>query len=85
MIIPLIKIPYLCLITKIRRKNCFLSNFGIRIMPTHNAFTNYEMRDMVCAYAQLNGNGGSVVTRYFKLYLNDNRPNIQFLKTFLVV
>lgn len=43
-------------------------------MPRHNVFTNEEMRDMVCVYAQENFNGYGARRRYLELYPQRRPP-----------
>lgn len=44
-------------------------------MPRHNLFSNAEMRDMLCIYAQENFNGRSAGRRYQALFPNRRQPN----------
>lgn len=44
-------------------------------MPRHNQFTNEEMRDMICVYAQGNFCGRSAARRYELIYPNRRQPN----------
>lgn len=44
-------------------------------MPRHNEFSNNEMRDMICVFAQENFNGLASARRYLELYPNRRQPN----------
>lgn len=44
-------------------------------MPRHNDFSNSEMRDMVCVFAQTDFNGLAASRRYLELYPNRRQPN----------
>lgn len=44
-------------------------------MPRHNLFSNEEMRDMVCVYAQSDFVGRRALRRYLELYPNRRQPN----------
>ncbi|KAL1493629.1 hypothetical protein ABEB36_009329 [Hypothenemus hampei] len=44
-------------------------------MPRHSLFSNAEMRDMVCVYAQENFVGRRAHRRYFELYPNRRQPD----------
>lgn len=44
-------------------------------MPRGNEFTNNELRDMICVYAQVNYNACAAVRRYVQLYPNRIVPS----------
>ena len=44
-------------------------------MPRHNLFTNLEMRDMLCVYAQVNFNGRHARRRYQEIFPDRQQPN----------
>lgn len=44
-------------------------------MPRHNNFSNTEMRDIVCIYAQKNYNARAASRRYLELYPDRIQPN----------
>lgn len=44
-------------------------------MPRHNLFSNSEMRDMICVYAQENFVGRRAHRRYLELYPNRRQPS----------
>lgn len=44
-------------------------------MPRHNLFSNGEMRDVVCVYAQSDYVGRRALRRYLELYPNRRQPN----------
>lgn len=50
-------------------------------MPRHNNFTNNEMRDMICVYAQANFCGRRARRTYLRLYPNRAPPNHQTFKS----
>jgi hypothetical protein len=50
-------------------------------MPRHNLFSNEEMRDMVCVYAQENFNGSSSHRRYLEMYPNRRQPDRKLFKS----
>ncbi|XP_050305585.1 uncharacterized protein LOC126742824 [Anthonomus grandis grandis] len=49
-------------------------------MPRHNLFSNAEMRDMLCVYAQANFNGCEAYRRYSELYPNRRQPDFKIFK-----
>ena len=49
-------------------------------MPRHNLFSNAEMRDMLCVYAQENFNGRGAQRRYSELYPNRRQPDFKIFK-----
>ena len=49
-------------------------------MPRHNLFSNEEMRDMVCLYAQENFNGRRAHRRYLERYPNRRQPDFKIFK-----
>ena len=46
-------------------------------MPRHNLFSNEEMCDMVCVYAQENFNGRRAHRRYLEIYPNRRQPDFK--------
>lgn len=44
-------------------------------MPRHNEYTNSEMRDMICIYAQENFNSRAAARRYGQQYPNRRQPD----------
>lgn len=44
-------------------------------MPRHNEYSNREMRDMICIYAQENFNGRAAARRYRVQYPNRRQPD----------
>lgn len=58
----------------------FVSNSYIKNllkMPRHNLFSNSDMRDMICVYAQENFNGRRALRRYTRMYPNRRHPNFK--------
>jgi hypothetical protein len=49
-------------------------------MPRHLLFSNSEMRDMVCVYAQENYSGLRACRRYAQLYPNRRQPDFKLFK-----
>ncbi|XP_066157166.1 uncharacterized protein [Euwallacea fornicatus] len=49
-------------------------------MTRHNNYSNVEMRDMACVYAQENYNGRQACQRYFEMYPNRQQPNFKTVK-----
>lgn len=49
-------------------------------MPRHNNFSNAEMCDMVCVYAQANYTGRVAAQRYLQLYPNRRQPHYKTFK-----
>lgn len=44
-------------------------------MPRHNHFSNQEMRDMICVYAQERFSGQAASRKYREMYPNRRQPN----------
>ncbi|KAJ8910642.1 hypothetical protein NQ315_012510 [Exocentrus adspersus] len=49
-------------------------------MPRHNLFSNSEMRDMLCVYAQEDFNGRRAHRRYLQTYPNRRQPDFKIFK-----
>lgn len=49
-------------------------------MPRHNDFSNNEMRDMICVFAQSNYSGPAAARRYSQLYPNRRQPNYKLFR-----
>lgn len=49
-------------------------------MPRHSNFSNEEMRDMVCIYAQENYNGRGACRRYLEMYPDRRQPDYKLFK-----
>lgn len=49
-------------------------------MPRHTLFSNEEMRDMLCVYAQTNFNGRTACRKYFEIYPHRRQPNHKIFK-----
>ncbi|XP_023310007.1 uncharacterized protein LOC111691430 [Anoplophora glabripennis] len=49
-------------------------------MPRHNNFSNSEMRDMICVFAQANFNGHAAARRYEHMYPNRLQPNYKLFR-----
>lgn len=49
-------------------------------MPRHNNFSNIEMRNMICVYAQENFCGRRAAARYLELYRDNRQPDHRLFK-----